>query len=170
MHGPLNISFALYIFTALCNVIPLPGYLSFPSWISDCFSLSLCRCAKMIWDHTEVEDNFDLRRYRVQKKLCWVANILGHRLRNIRVNTFLWTLPCPYPYSDVIILLKNPSNSLMYVNTILFTLLHCYMFQPSRGLPWGVPIRFVSSVNSVRVQMSTSGSQIYMFRLSRDIP
>jgi len=41
---------------------------------------------------------------------------------------------------------KNLTNALIYVNTNLFTLLHCYMFQPSRGNPLGVLIRFVSRV------------------------
>ena len=36
---------------------------------------------------------------------------------------------------NVTTLLKNPTNALMCVNTTLFTLLHCYMFQPSRGHP-----------------------------------
>ena len=44
------------------------------------------------------------------------------------------------------ILCKNPTNALIYVNTTLFTLSHCYMFQPSRGHPLGVLIRFVSRV------------------------
>ena len=39
------------------------------------------------------------------------------------------------------------------VNITLFTLLHCYMFQPSRGLPQGILIHFVSAVNTIRVQM-----------------
>ena len=34
----------------------------------------------------------------------------------------------------------------MYVNTTLFTLLHCCMFQPSRGHTLGFLIRFVSGV------------------------
>ena len=59
---------------------------------------------------------------------------------------------CYLPIS-VTILLKNPTNALIYVNTTLFTLLHCYMFQPSRGHPQGVLIHFMSRVNKVHVQM-----------------
>jgi len=41
----------------------------------------------------------------------------------------------------------------IYVNTTLFTLLHSYMFQPSRDHPEGVLIHFVSRVNKILVQM-----------------
>jgi len=54
------------------------------------------------------------------------------------------------PVHDLIILRKNLTNALKYVNTALFTLLHSYMFQPKRG----VLIHFVSRVNKIRVQMS----------------
>ena len=42
-------------------------------------------------------------------------------------------LSCSYPYTDVTILCKNPTKAIMYVYTTLFTLLHSYMFQPSKG-------------------------------------
>ena len=58
-----------------------------------------------------------------------------------------------YPGTDGTILRKTPNNALIYDNTILFALLHCYMFQPSRGHPQGVLIRFVSGVNKIHVQM-----------------
>jgi len=56
-----------------------------------------------------------------------------------------------YPYTYVTILLKNPTN--IYVNTCLFTLLHSYMFQPSRDHPQGVLVRFMSRVNKIHVKM-----------------
>jgi hypothetical protein len=37
-----------------------------------------------------------------------------------------------------VILHKNPSNALIYVQTTLFTLLHSYMFHCSRGHPHGI--------------------------------
>ena len=40
-----------------------------------------------------------------------------------------------YSCTDVTILPKNPTNALVHVYTALFTLLHCYMFRPSRGYP-----------------------------------
>ena len=52
-----------------------------------------------------------------------------------------------------IILRKNPTNALKYINTILFTLLHCYVFETSRGHPQGVLIHIVSIVNKIRVQI-----------------
>ena len=48
------------------------------------------------------------------------------------------TLSCAYPYTIDNTLRKNPTNALIYINTTLFTLLHCYMFQLSRGHPQGV--------------------------------
>ena len=41
----------------------------------------------------------------------------------------------------------------LYINTILFTLLHCCLFQPSRGHPQGVLTHFVSRVNKMHVKM-----------------
>ena len=49
------------------------------------------------------------------------------------------------------ILHKNPTNALMYVNTTLLTLLHCYMFRHSRGHPHGVPVLFLSWINKICV-------------------
>jgi hypothetical protein len=61
---------------------------------------------------------------------------------------------------------KTSTNALMYVNTTSFSLLHCYMFQSSRGHPQGVLIDFVSRVNKMRVQMQVSGSQnIFTYKL-----
>jgi len=60
--------------------------------------------------------------------------MLGQRLMNIRINTSLWTLSCPYPNIDVIILLNNSTNVLMYVN---ITVSHCYLatcFGPQRTI------------------------------------
>jgi hypothetical protein len=53
----------------------------------------------------------------------------------------------------VSILRKNQTKALIYVNTTLLALLHCYMFQPSRGHPQGGLIDFVSKVNTMRCQM-----------------
>jgi len=63
------------------------------------------------------------------------------------------TLSCAYPYTNDNTLRKNPTNVLIYVNTTLFTLLHCYTFQPSRGHPQGVLTHFVSRVNKIRAHM-----------------
>jgi hypothetical protein len=52
-----------------------------------------------------------------------------------------------------IILRKNPTNALTHVNATLFTLLHCYVFETSRGHPQGVLIHFVSMVNKIRVHI-----------------
>jgi len=50
--------------------------------------------------------------------------------------------------------------------TTLFTLLHCYMFQSSRGHPEEVLIHFVSRINKINVQMYISGNQnIYACKL-----
>jgi len=57
----------------------------------------------------------------------------------------------PYPYTDDIILRKNPTNALIYVNTTLFALLHPYMFQPSGDLPQGVLTEAVRRVNKICV-------------------
>ena len=38
-------------------------------------------------------------------------------------------------------------------NSILFTLLQSYMFQPTRGYPQGVLMHSVSEVNKICVQM-----------------
>jgi len=56
----------------------------------------------------------------------------------------------PFQLSDnsEIVLCKNPTNALIRVNTTLFTLLCCYMFQPPRGHLWGIMIHFVSRVNT----------------------
>jgi len=56
-------------------------------------------------------------------------------------------------YSDDAILSKNPTNALIYVNTILVTLLNSYKFQPSRRHPQGVLIHCVNWVNKICVQM-----------------
>ena len=48
---------------------------------------------------------------------------------------------------------KTPTNALRYVNTILFTLLRCYMLQRSRDHPQGALIHFVIRVNKMRVRM-----------------
>ena len=48
-----------------------------------------------------------------------------------------------YMYIVYNILRKNLTNTLICVNTALFTLLDCYMLQPSMGHPQGVLIRFV---------------------------
>ena len=49
----------------------------------------------------------------------------------------------------ITILHKNPTNAL----TTLFTLLHSFTFQPSRGHPQGVLIHSVSRVDRIRVKM-----------------
>jgi hypothetical protein len=59
----------------------------------------------------------------------------------------------PYAGTDETILNKNLTNALIYVNTIVFTLKHSYMFQPSRGYPQGVLIHFMSQVNNIHGQM-----------------
>jgi len=51
------------------------------------------------------------------------------------------------------ILLKSPTNALVYVSNTLFTPSHPYMFQPWRGHPQGVLIHFLSRVNRLHVQM-----------------
>jgi len=65
---------------------------------------------------------------------------------NVRMHVLVFMKLC-------FILLKNPINALTYVNTTLFTLLHCYMFQTSTVHPQGVLTQFVSMVNKMRVQM-----------------
>jgi len=65
---------------------------------------------------------------------------------NVRTHVLMFMQLC-------FILRKNPTNALTYVNTTLFTLLNCYMFQPSRVHPQGVLVQFVSMVNKMRVQM-----------------
>jgi len=62
-------------------------------------------------------------------------------------------LSCLYPCTDVTILCKNLTKALMYVYTTLFTLLHSYMFQPSRGHPQGVLIHFRSQINKIHIQV-----------------
>jgi hypothetical protein len=57
-----------------------------------------------------------------------------------------------------VILHKNPTNALIYVQTTLFTLLHSCMFHHSKGHPHGVWIHSVSSVNKLHVQISISRS------------
>jgi len=61
---------------------------------------------------------------------------------------------CSYPCTDITNLRQNPIHALIHVNTTLFTLLHTYMFQSSRGhlqevlflltkcisTPWGCPL------------------------------
>ena len=61
---------------------------------------------------------------------------------------YKWPITWSYPCSDVTYLLKHPTNALINVNTTLFTPLHSYIFQPSRGHPQGVLIHFVSRVIS----------------------
>jgi hypothetical protein len=46
----------------------------------------------------------------------------------------------------------------------------CYMFQSSKEHPQGLLVHSVSRVNTVRVQMSKSGSQINKFPFSREHP
>jgi len=58
-------------------------------------------------------------------------------------------LSCSYPCTDITNSRKNPTDALIYVNTTLFTFLHCYTFQPSSGHPQGVLIYFVSRVNKM---------------------
>jgi len=48
---------------------------------------------------------------------------------------------------------KKPTNTLIYVNTALFALLHSYILQSTRGYPKGVQIHFVNRVNKIRVQI-----------------
>jgi len=43
---------------------------------------------------------------------------------------------------------KSPTGVLKYVNATLFTLLHSYMLQPSRGHPQGILTHFLSWVNN----------------------
>jgi len=50
-----------------------------------------------------------------------------------------------------LILHKNLTNALIYVNTSVCTLKHFYMFQPSRGHPQGV--HFMSQDPNIHVQM-----------------
>jgi len=54
---------------------------------------------------------------------------------------------------DFSILRKNPNNTLIYVNTTLFSLSHCCMFQPFKGHPQGVLTHFLCRVNTICVQM-----------------
>jgi len=69
---------------------------------------------------------------------------------NINYMSFILLLSC----TDFIILRKNPTNALKYVNADLFTLLDCYMFQPKWVILKRLLIDFVSRVSKIRVQMS----------------
>jgi hypothetical protein len=73
-------------------------------------------------------------------------------INKIWYNRNLSKLSCSYPCTDITSFRKNPTNALINFNTNLFTLLHSYMFQPSRGHPQGVLMFFVSWVNKMRVQ------------------
>jgi len=56
-----------------------------------------------------------------------------------------------YLCTDVTVLLKNPTNTIIHINNTLFTMVHPYMFQTLRGHPQGVLINFASRVNKIRV-------------------
>jgi hypothetical protein len=63
------------------------------------------------------------------------------------------TLSCAYPCTNDNTLRKNPTNALIYVNTALFTPLHCYMLctdtfreQGQQNMCQDVNIRLKSSV------------------------
>jgi hypothetical protein len=69
----------------------------------------------------------------MRAKYFWNSFCDGLHIEAYHTEIYRRILSCLYPCTDVTILCKNLTKALMYVYTTLFTLLHCYTFQPSRS-------------------------------------
>jgi len=78
---------------------------------------------------------------RIRNNHCFsTATTDTRKSLNLPLYVHCLSVSCPYPCTDVTILLINPTNALIYLTS---TLLHFYMFQHSRGQPQGVYIIYI---------------------------
>jgi hypothetical protein len=121
----------LMTYCALTYHVPQGNIILHASWIN-----KHKNCVLFTDDHTSVESQKFLRN---QEFIYGLVTAVG----------FATAVTCLICVTLNRLYLKVRLQRHIYVNTTLFTMLHCYMFQASRGILQGVLTHFVSRVNKV---------------------